>query len=743
MDAKSLPVGTAPEPLPLPHFPTVFQAVIWRNWELVPAQRLAKVLNTDESTVCSLAQAMGLPVPCSVNPLWLERGYITIIRANWHLLPYEQLLALLDWDAARLAFSLKEDDFLWNKLGRLKPAAERVACRSLTPDEIQATRRIQATMKQYFQHFLITAPKEQPFDFLKTLAGPAVKSHLDSAPAHHARPFSLKFAYSYVAPYGDLMKNPSTDYFPEGLLERLADTGVNGIWLPVMLNSVYPWEPTKDYSIGWEKRLESIRAIAERAGKHGLELYAYFNEPRAIPQSLFDGHPQLKGIELDSMQMATLCTSTPEVQSFLREGTAFLFKQVENLGGVFTITMSEYPTNCYSRCTGETACPRCAQRSIAEVVAEVNSAIAEGAHRIKPDARVIVWDWAWDEKWAGDAIDRLPDDVWLMCTSEGGKKTNVGGIPFEVTDYSISQGGPSERALARWRRAQKRGLKAIAKVQINNSWECSPVPFIPVPDLIDEHLNKLEQAGVEGLMLSWTLGGWPGGNMELMELPLQTWQSAFGPAADRVGQACRHFSAAFRELPFSIRLAYDGPQNVGPKNLLFEKPSGYRATMTGIPYDTLDRWRGAAPGSAFYPDGYPEEVFEDQFKRLTVEWRSGVDILKQAVSEHGGNSPRLTELDRMANAVYCLFRSTYLQICFIRRRAFMQRPDVQQELLNILDEEITLACRMHELIREDSRIGFEASNHYFFTANDMREKTLNCQRLQELIKNIGDGICRH
>jgi len=735
-----LPVGSSPKPLPLPHFPTVFQAVIWRNWELVPVQRLAKVLNTDESTILSLAKEMGLPLPPNVNPRWLERGYITIIRANWHLLPYDQLLELLGWEANRMSYALEYDDTLWIKLGSLKPAAAKVVCRPLTVKEADATRRVGKIIAKYFPR-LSDIPGAYPFDFLGILGKSIVKSGLNTAKRKTSCRFPLKFAYSYIAPYGDLMNHPSLDYFPEGMLERLADTGVNGIWLPVMLGSVYPWKLTKDYAHGWEKRLESIRAVADRAGKHGLELYAYLNEPRCMPQSLFDGHAQLKGINLASMNMATLCTSTPEVQSFLREGTAFLFKQVENLGGVFTITMSEYPTNCYSRCTGETSCPRCARRSIAEVVAEVNTAIAEGAHRSKPGAKVIVWDWAWDEKWAGDAIDRLPVDVWFMCTSECGLKTHVGGVEHLVDDYSISQVGPSPRSLDLWQRAQKRGLKTIAKVQVNNTWECSTVPYIPTPNLIDEHLRKLEQAGVDGLMLSWTLGGWPGGNMELVETPLEEWLNSFGKQREKVKKACQAFSEAFRELPFSMtRLAYHGPQNVGPKNLLFDKPSGYRATMTGIPYDTLDRWRGAAPGSPLYPEGYPEDVFENQFEKLTGQWRVGLEIMLQAImSVDGKPSQGLLELNRMANAAYCLFRSSYLQTCFIRRRASMQDVAVRKELLAILDEEISLACRMHSLIREDSRIGFESSNHYFFTANDMREKVLNCLHLKGLIDDFARG----
>lgn len=83
--------------LEMPHFPTPQQAVIWRNWEKVPLERLAKVLQTNEENILQLAQGIGLRVPPVVNEYWLQRGFITLIRANWHLLTYEQILTLLDW----------------------------------------------------------------------------------------------------------------------------------------------------------------------------------------------------------------------------------------------------------------------------------------------------------------------------------------------------------------------------------------------------------------------------------------------------------------------------------------------------------------------------------------------------------------------------------------------------------------------------------------------------------------------
>ena len=63
MPKVELPVGTQPEPLEFPHFPTLHQAIIWRNWELVSVNRLAQVLKTSEKNVMKSAQDMGLRIP--------------------------------------------------------------------------------------------------------------------------------------------------------------------------------------------------------------------------------------------------------------------------------------------------------------------------------------------------------------------------------------------------------------------------------------------------------------------------------------------------------------------------------------------------------------------------------------------------------------------------------------------------------------------------------------------------------
>ena len=127
---------------------------------------------------------------------------------------------------------------------------------------------------------------------------------------------------------------------------------------------------------------------------------------------------------------------------------------------------------------------------------EVNKAIEEGVHSVAPSAKVIVWNWGtWFPEWDHEAIDMLPDKVEFMAVSESCKPLNIGGVRNEIYDYSISQPGPSPSSVELWNHAKRRGLKTVAKVQLNNSWECASMPYIPVPYLIKEHLDNLKKVG--------------------------------------------------------------------------------------------------------------------------------------------------------------------------------------------------------------------------------------------------------
>lgn len=870
MNALKEMIYSAPSPkaIQYTHFPTVYQAVIFRNWEMIQPSKLAEILETDEETILRAAEDMGLRVPPLVDERWLKYGYITILRNNWHLLPIEQLLKLLDWDEEQLYFALKEDDFLWIKLGRLKPKIDPVKYRPLNEKEQKQTEKIRETIVKYFR----SETTWKPFGFLDELSQPVqferikygapnsgevaldsdwyikydknsafldgvverFKRHIFQAygvmlqscgiqayevkfegvskPIHlivepnseklsesheieissdsiiikavdeigimrglqwledtfekrrapylypgkvvRNTKFDLRMLYPYSSLYGDPFTDSEIDPIPEGLLERLAMTGINGIWFQSVLYKMVPFPFDPSISAGWEQRIKGLNRLIEKASKYGIGIYLYMNEPRAMPAEFFKKYPELAGSVHEDY--TCMCTGKKEVRDYLRNACERLFKEAPGLAGVFTITMSENLTNCYSR--GVNNCPVCSKRKPYEVIGEVNRCIEEGVHKASPKAKVICWNWAWEEQngWKnediGKAVECLPSNIRLMCTSESEMEYTIAGVSSKVSDYTISLPGPGARAKLFWQEARKRNIPTMAKVQLNNTWECSAVPYIPVMDLIKEHLDNLSREGVTGLMVSWTLGGYPSVNLKFASKYF--WKETVNVSSantisdtissgvkdegtsidssndtatseDPLSQAYTAFSNAFREFPFHVGVAYYGPQNFGPMNLLLPEKSGYHSTMIGFPYDDLEHWRSI----------YPEEVFIEQFKKLSDKWNEGIKLLEKVP-----DCPQKDELIPVAKALHCHFRSTYLQSLYVRYRDNLPPKDDYKvynkrisEIRDIIRQEQKLALELWEIIGKDSRIGFEASNHYFYTEKSLKEKVINCRYLLDKV----------
>lgn len=119
---EALPKGSHPPAIVFDHFPNRMFAFVWRNWNLVQPERMAKTIQCDVKDIFAIAASMGLPAASPVSEAFKKHSYITVLRRNWHLLPYDKLLTLLDMSSQSLEFALKEDDFLFHKFGNLKPA---------------------------------------------------------------------------------------------------------------------------------------------------------------------------------------------------------------------------------------------------------------------------------------------------------------------------------------------------------------------------------------------------------------------------------------------------------------------------------------------------------------------------------------------------------------------------------------------------------------------------------------------
>ncbi len=189
------------------------------------------------------------------------------------------------------------------------------------------------------------------------------------------------------------------------------------------------------------------------------------------------------------------------------------------------------------------------------------------------------------------------------------------------------------------------------------------------------------------------------------------------------------FSTAFREYPYDIAVLYVSPVQIGPANPLHLDKTGYKATMTGFPYDDLDAWRGP----------YPAQVFAEQYEKVATGWRAGIGLLREAAEKAPPDRREEVQAElRFALAAAIHFQSVANQTQFIIARNELAAlsaagsPEARQPqdtMRRRLRSEIALARELFTLANQDSRIGFEASNHYYYLPLDMVEKVVNCRWL--------------
>ncbi len=736
--AALLPTGGAKPAIEAKHFPDRLHTFVWRNWESVSLQRMAEVLGTTPDNVREIGRSMGLPPHVKPTVEYQQLGYTSLIRRNWHLLPFEQLMMLVDYDAEKLAVEL-----YWLTLSNPKPLCPPLCYKEPNETTKKRCAEIKAIVSSYFAEEF-TRPCEQRFNFVRVLSNvdqsqkPVVSAEDKQGP--------IRLVYPYFAPStADPLLNFEPDPMPEGLMQKLAECGVNGLWLHGFLRVLAPSKIFPEFGVDHEVRLTNLRKLVERAKRYGIRIYLYLNEPHAMPSSFFKDREYMKGIKVRNR--IAMCTSVPEVQQWIRESLSYIFKQVPGLGGVLTITASEDITNCWSRRPLVGNCPRCSKRSCPEVTAEVNRIIAEGVWQGNPNAKVIVWDWGWrswpnDEwprQWDKQTIDALPDGVYFATVSERDLPINRGGIDHVIDEYALSAIGPGPRALRRWTLAKQRGLKPMAKVQLNCTYELSSLPYLPVMNIIAQHFVNLHKEGIDN-WLSWIVGGYPSPNLQLARQfntkPTPTVRQALmnvaearygAKAADDVLIAWAEFSTAFAEYPFHRTFLHRGPMQVGPANLLYPEPTGYSATTVCYPYDDVDQWRAI----------YPADILAGQFEKMDSGWKRGLVFFEKALGRTTTCQKRANAVEdfRIAEAACLYFRSVANQIRFtVARNALLSESLTTAErkanikiIKKTAADEIKVAKRFFSLVRQDSRIGFEADAKYYYLPLDLVEKAINCE----------------
>lgn len=151
--------------------------------------------------------------------------------------------------------------------------------------------------------------------------------------------------------------------------------------------------------------------------------------------------------------------------------------------------------------------------------------------------------------------------------------------------------------------------------------------------------------------------------------------------------------------------------------------------MVGFPYDNFDAWRAV----------YPPEVFIQQLENVASGFEHSLAELRTETTQSAASARerRALELEcGVAEAAAIHFRSAANQAHFVfNRTAFAKASNSNATaphcaaMQRVLRNEIALARRLYELQRGDSRLGFEASNQYYYVPADLMEKVLNCREL--------------
>ncbi len=714
-----------------PHMPTDWQTFLLRMFQRITPEKLAELLGTNAENVLRAAEEMGIrdePADQETEKEWMEKGYITLIRDSWHLLDFGQICSLIGQNEKELAYTLKEDDFLSVKLGGFKPDVPPLRYSPLTDEQREKTAQIKKHMSELYAVLKpVTAP---PFAF-NTIFERFSDIVLPAAAAEGSG--SIRLAYSYCALYGDTFVSDFDYGFSDEMLAAYHKFGVTGIWCQAVLYRIAPYPFLPALCEGWEKRLDGLRRLTERLDRHGLKLWLYLNEPRALPTQYFEdgSHDAFRGHTRGTL--TSLCTSSEPVREYLFGTAAFLAEKVPLLGGFMTISGSENLTHCCSHTTDPADCPRCSRKDYAEVTADANNLLYRGAASVNPGFGMIAWTWGWPDERVADVAEKLDPHIILSEVSEHGKKKVLGGVTTSVNDYSVSVVGPGEHALSTWEKAAETGRRTCAKTQLNTSWECSSVPMLPVFGTVAEHLCALRRAGVENIILDWTVGGYPSPTFALAEMiteegiddpetALERFYARLIPEECRaaVREAVGDFCAAFDSFPFHIGVLYKGPQQMGPATPLRLEPSGMRATMTCWPYDDTEAWRSI----------YPPEVFETLTKTMSEKWAAGLEKLEKI--DPACESGVILDIRDCAEAAYCCLRAMFVQTRFNRLRGDISGN--REELISLAEEEKSLALRLADVQAHDPCVGFESTNHYFYTRSSLLEAALSCAAVIDALR---------
>jgi len=542
------------------------------------------------------------------------------------------------------------------------------------------------------------------------------------------------------------------DEFPDEHLAQLAHLGMDAV---VVFTSAPNHTPdgriNRDPGSHSKGRFQRISEIAQRAARHGLDLYlyAYFHADRPV-------HPEDPGAaRFYEETYGSAFAACPEAKGIVLVGESVEFPS-HDPRTTGRMRLDPVPGNLPvdKPSPGWWPC---------EDYPQWVSMVRDSCRRHRPDADIIFWTYNWG--WAPEAerlalINALPDDVTIQATFEMFEKFEHDGVTAVCVDYTASRIGPGPYFASEAAAVHQRGMRLSAMANTGGlTWDIGVLPYQPIPYQWAKRHAAVRQAhqdwGLTSVMENHHYGFWPSFVAELTnaayhdpapdpeELLAAIARRDFGPGADDALAGWRDWSAAWTDYVPTNGDQY-GPFRIGPAYpfTLFTNPrppaqaeAMFGDQIVSTPYKP-DQGGTVAKSSPIR--SVPAEIVSLQ--RLLTRWQQGTAHLEAAAAL---TPARLrAEADRMVNLgryiEHCVTTTINAKRWWLAKNRLLIEPDPARaeetlaELRAIGQEEIANAEATIPLVQVDSRLGWEPSMEYLGDAPHLEWKLAHLHHALEV-----------
>lgn len=532
-----------------------------------------------------------------------------------------------------------------------------------------------------------------------------------------------------------------TDYYPDGYLSRLMHDGVNAVWVYEDMDQIVRSSYIGEFGQNSEPRLQKLNALIDKCRRYGIKVFLFMIMPMSLEEStlakrylgIAEKYPQVRGNS--SRGPAGFCTYSEFGEKYLSEAVESLVKAVPKLGGIMSITFGERVTSCGNTWPSlegvwHNNCPYCKDKTRMEIVAHTIEIVKKAMQNAAPEMEFISWTYGHRGQpfsVIGEYVDRCPEAVAMLQNFEDDGRVEQLGKKRFALDYYLCYAGPSDMFSFTAKRAVAQNKKIYAKMQICCSHELATVPYIPVPGLVYDKMERAKSLGVTGVMESWFFGNYPclmskaAGMLSSAKNYLSKQEFLTELAGlyfnsdevDAVVTAWGYFEKAYTNYPVNVSFNYYGPMHDGVVWELALLPKNFPLPRTWQLTDIPD---GDRIGECLFAGHTIEEAIT-LTDTLKENWRKGCEALSVLPQWNGEYHEQFS----VAKALGVLFDSGNNILRFYKLRDELgygrgNACEILQEMRNIVLAEKENSKKMITLCRADNRLGYhsEAEGYKFF-----------------------------